>query len=132
MSCGPIYALRLKHHFFVDSVNSNFVYNLFLSPRLCQNKARACFGHHLSVCVCECCFVCLSVCLGVNRFNFSTTSPIFHKFGTNFLPLDGTPTLCCLLRFLQPVVLSSDMAGLGVCEVGVTVTCFTVVPSLRT
>lgn len=75
--------------------------------------------------------VCLSVSLGVNRSNFSTTSLIFHKFAMNFLPLDDTPTLYCLLSFLQPVVLSSDLAGLRIFEMGVTLTCFTVVASLR-
>jgi hypothetical protein len=84
-------------------------------------------------CICMWTFLCLSVCLsilGVNRFNFSTTSLTLHKFGMNFLSFDGTPTLYFLFSFLQPVVLRNDIAGMRICEVGVTLTCFTVVASL--
>ena len=70
----------------------------------------------------------LSVCLGVNRFNFSTSSLTFRKFCMNFLSLDVTPTL--YFFFFEFPAASSEMAGVRICEVEVTRACFTVVASL--
>jgi hypothetical protein len=47
----------------------------------------------------------------------------------NFLSLDGTPMLY-FFSFLQPVVLSGNMAGMWICGVGVTRACYTIVASL--
>jgi len=129
VSYWPKYAPRLKDHSFVDSVNNNFVCNLFLSLRFVPKQSEIVLWTS-SFCVCMWMLLCLSVCLGVKRFNFSTTSLIFHKCGVNFLPLDGKPTLCCLLSFPQPVVRSSYRAGLRIFEVRVTLACFMVVASL--